>query len=317
MWRGMLRKASRFRSLVVAVLGFLVLSGRTAYGAEFEQVTDVYKDIGIVQCAKYLNIRQSPKPTGEIIGLIPNNGVCQVLQEGETWCAIKSGDIRGYVLKEYLVFGDEAYKLAEATATMKVQLLDAGIIYASTSTDSNVWERPGIGATYDVIQDYGDWLEVDLYGTSGYLQVSDGVRCYMGLREATHTYNVKNVSGVRQEMVKYAMQFLGNQYVWGGNDPHTGADCSGFVKYVYNKYRPDITLPRTSYTQCYCGERVSSLDMKPGDLLFYAYDNGTVHHVAMYIGNGTIIHAASRRQGVILSAWNYQTPKYIRNILGD
>lgn len=314
----MLKLGLHFRSLIVTVLGFLMwLCSGVAYGAEFEQVADVYEDIGVVQCAKYLNIRQAPKSTSEVVGLIPNNGVCQVLQEGETWCAIKSGDIRGYVLKEYLTLGEEAYKLAEDVATMKVQLLDAGVVYDTMSIDSKIWEKSGAGTVYDVIQDCGDWLEVDLYGTSGYLQVSSSVHCYMGLNEATHTYNVKNVSSLRQDMVKYAMQFLGNQYVWGGNDPHTGADCSGFVKYVYNKYRPDISLPRTSYTQCYCGERVSSLDMKPGDLLFYAYDNGTVHHVAMYIGNGTIIHAASRRQGVILSAWNYQTPKYIRNILED
>ena len=63
--------------------------------------------------------------------------------------------------------------------------------------------------------------------------------------------------------------------------------------------------------------KISSLEMKPGDLIFYANVEGTVNHVAMYIGNGTIIHAASRNSGIKLSEWNYRTPKYIRKVLND
>lgn len=76
-------------------------------------------------------------------------------------------------------------------------------------------------------------------------------------------------------------------------------------------------LPRVSYEQCYSGSKISSLEMKPGDLIFYANVEGTVNHVAMYIGNGTIIHAASRNSGIKLSEWNYRTPKYIRKVLND
>lgn len=301
----------------VCCMFFVLFGNRVSYGAEFAPVTEVYEDIGIVQCPKYLNIRKSPKSDSEIVGIIANNGVCKIVKEGEYWCAVTSGDISGYALKEYLLLGDAASVEAEKLASMKVKLKSTSVVYASMSRESKVWERPVSGAIYDVIEDCGDWLKVDMLGTFGYLPADDNVYCYMGLTEATHTYNVKNVSEVRQNMVKYAMTFLGNPYVWGGNDPHTGADCSGFVKYIYNKFRPDIVLPRVSYSQCYSGRKISSLDMKPGDLVFYAYDNGTVHHVAMYIGNGTIIHAASKRQGVILSPWNYQTPKYIRNILED
>lgn len=286
-------------------------------GAEFTPVTDMYENIGIVQCPKYLNIRKRPKTDSDVVGVIANNGVCEVLQEGKSWCAIRSGEISGYVLKEYLITGEEAEDKANEEAYTKVRVVSPSVVYASMSRESKVWERPGIGVVYDVLNDYGDWLEVDLLGTSGYMPVDVNVDCYYGLSTASPTYSVTGVSETRQDMVKYAMTFLGNQYVWGGNDPHTGADCSGFVRYVYNKYRPDVYLPRTSYTQCYYGEKISSLDMRPGDLLFYAYDNGTVHHVAMYIGNGTIVHAASRKQGIILSPWNYQTPKYIRNMLGD
>ena len=164
--------------------------------------------------------------------------------------------------------------------------------------------------------DDGNWVQIDLDGGTGYIQVNDCIKLCYGLDTANPTYDVSSYSSVRQNIVTYAMQFLGNAYVWGGNDPHTGADCSGFVKYVY-KHVADITLPRVSYEQCYSGSKISSLEMKPGDLIFYANVEGTVNHVAMYIGNGTIIHAASRNSGIKLSEWNYRTPKYILKVLND
>ena len=63
------------------------------------------------------------------------------------------------------------------------------------------------------------------------------------------------------------------------------------------------------------GRSVSSSEMRPGDLIFYANSGGTINHVAMYIGNGQIVHAASRRSGIKISTWNYRQPKAIRNVI--
>ena len=121
-------------------------------------------------------------------------------------------------------------------------------------------------------------------------------------------------ASLRNKVVNYALQFVGGRYVWGGNDPHTGADCSGFVRYVL-KNIAGVTLPRTSREQAKTGRAITSSEMKPGDLIFYANSKGTVNHVAMYIGNGQIVHAASRRSGIKISTWNYRSPKAIRSFL--
>lgn len=107
----------------------------------------------------------------------------------------------------------------------------------------------------------------------------------------------------RQQIVNYALSFVGGNYVWGGDDPHTGADCSGFVKYVYEHFGY-TGLPRVSYEQCYAGTRIDAKDAKPGDLLFYARD-GVVYHVLMYIGNGKAVNAQSTATGIVVSDVNY------------
>ena len=119
----------------------------------------------------------------------------------------------------------------------------------------------------------------------------------------------------RSKIVNYALQFVGNPYVWGGTSLTNGVDCSGFTMQVYKNF--GISLPHYSGSQAQMGKAVSSSEMRPGDLIFYANSSGTVNHVAMYIGNGQIVHAASRRSGIKISTWNYRKVKTIRNILGD
>ncbi len=125
-------------------------------------------------------------------------------------------------------------------------------------------------------------------------------------RYSLNTVDVVNTTGVsasRQEIINYALTFVGGRYVWGGDDPHTGADCSGFVKYVYEHFGY-TGLPRVSYEQCYAGTRIAASEAKPGDLLFYARD-GVVYHVLMYIGNGKAVNAQSTATGIVVSDVNY------------
>lgn len=118
----------------------------------------------------------------------------------------------------------------------------------------------------------------------------------------------------RQNVVNYALQFVGGPYRAGGNDPHTGADCSGFVKYVM-QHGAGVNMNRSSVTQSTQGIAVSANQMQPGDLIFYG--NGSrINHVAMYIGNGQIVHASTYSTGIKISNWNYRTPVKITNVLG-
>ena len=120
-------------------------------------------------------------------------------------------------------------------------------------------------------------------------------------------------SSKRQQVVDYALSFVGGRYVWGGTDPHTGADCSGFTGYILRN-AGGVSISRSSAEQAGEGRTVSAENMKPGDLLFYSKGGG-VNHVAMYIGNGQIVHASSSKTGIIVSAWNYRTPVRIASFL--
>ena len=103
--------------------------------------------------------------------------------------------------------------------------------------------------------------------------------------------------------------------MWGGTSLTKGADCSGFTMKVMQNF--GVSLPHYSGAQAKMGKAVKSSEMRPGDLIFYANSSGTVNHVALYIGNGQIVHAASRKSGIKISAWNYRSPVAIRNVLGD
>lgn len=116
------------------------------------------------------------------------------------------------------------------------------------------------------------------------------------------TKKEKEIS-MRKDMVSYSKKFLGNRYVYGGTSLTRGTDCSGFTMRVYQKF--GYKIPRTSRSQASASKRVSSAKKQPGDLIFYGYGR-RVNHVAMYIGNGKIIHASNRRDGIKISRWNYK-----------
>ena len=100
-------------------------------------------------------------------------------------------------------------------------------------------------------------------------------------------------SGSGSSVVDYATQFVGNPYVWGGTSLTSGADCSGFVQSVYANF--GVSLPRTSYEQQNAGTEVSYADAQPGDLICYG------GHVAIYMGNGRIVHASNSVDGIKIS----------------
>ena len=106
-------------------------------------------------------------------------------------------------------------------------------------------------------------------------------------------------------MVEFAKQYLGNSYVYGGTSLTNGIDCSGFTMRIYQHF--GYSIPRTSGAQAQASATINSSDARPGDLFFYG-SNGHVSHVAMYIGNGLVIHASNRRTGIKISNAFYRTP---------
>lgn len=130
--------------------------------------------------------------------------------------------------------------------------------------------------------------------------------------EKENSEELTSISSSRQKLVEYALKFVGSKYKYGGNTP-SGFDCSGFVQYVY-KNALGKTLLRNSASQSTQGKSIGSDEMQMGDLLFYS--NGSrINHVAIYIGNGKVVHASNERTGVKISPWNYRNPVVIKSMI--
>lgn len=122
-------------------------------------------------------------------------------------------------------------------------------------------------------------------------------------------------ASLRQYIAQSALSFLGNRYVYGGNDPYNGVDCSGLTRYIYANIA-GIYLPRTAAEQAACGRAISEDYIRMGDLVFYSR-GGPIDHVAIYIGNGEVVHASNARSGIIKSALHYRNPVKIVTMLGN
>lgn len=120
---------------------------------------------------------------------------------------------------------------------------------------------------------------------------------------------------LRASIVTSASRYIGNSYVYGGNDPNTGVDCSGFTRYILGN-TAGVYLSRTAAEQSNQGKSVSVAEARPGDLVFYS-NGSSVNHVAIYAGNGQVIHASNERVGIVRSDMYYRTPVAVKNVLGD
>lgn len=183
-------------------------------------------------------------------------------------------------------------------------------LHTSVSETSSIAERLGQGKTYKVLSYQEGWAKVDTGEAVGYLKVAGQATVVETTKE-----KVDKEAAFRKDVVDFALQFVGNRYVYGGSDPNTGADCSGFTSYVMRRMA-GVSLSHSSVAQAGEGRPVSSGDMKPGDLLFYS--NGSrINHVAIYMGDGQIVHASSVKTGIKVSNWNYRQPVKVVDVLSN
>ena len=179
-----------------------------------------------------------------------------------------------------------------------------------------MWQKPMVAhAEPEVIQEapVSTVLEVateedsdEDNGPAPEIQAAKKLEEELAAQEAAAAEAAEATATARQTLVNYALQFVGGPYRAGGNDPRTGVDCSGFVRYVMQN-GAGISMNRSSGSQATQGYAVSSSQMQPGDLLFYSGGSG-INHVAMYIGDGKIVHASTYATGIKISKWNYRNP---------
>lgn len=267
-----------------------------------------YTNLGIANVDNHLNIRETPGENGKLIGKMSNDAACEILEVVDGWAHITSGKLDGYVSLDYLLTGPmavtRAQQIVKPVASVETEVLR---VREEPNVECPVITTVPYGEELEVRSVLDGWVEIDLDGEAAYVAaeyVTVAERLPTAITMSELLYG-EGVSDVRVDICQYAKQFVGNPYVWGGTSLTRGADCSGFVLSLYAKY--GITLPHSSSAQANCGRRVALSQMQPGDLVFYT-KGGSINHVAMYIGNGQVIHASSPSTGIRISSVNYRTP---------
>ena len=278
-----------------------------------------YTNLGIANVESgNLNVRAVPTTDGKLVGKLPKNAACEILDEQDGWAHIQSGEVDGYVSMEFLLGGPEArVKAKDLVRCVAIANTDGLNIREEASTDSAVVAQISNGSELEFIEYAKDWVKVSIdgqeaYVSQEYVDVEEKLDTAITMTELLYG---EGVSDVRVELVEYAKQFVGNPYVWGGTSLTKGADCSGFVLSVFKKF--GVSLSHSSRAQANEGTMISTSELMPGDLVFYANGSGTINHVAIYIGGGQVIHASSPKTGIKISKYNYRTPVKAVRVLQD
>lgn len=170
------------------------------------------------------------------------------------------------------------------------------------SKKAKVLKTLKVGTAVTVYGTSGSWRKVSVAGKTGYVPKQ---YVYVGTKAPSLTGSTYEKG---QTVAEFAQRFVGNPYVWGGTDLNRGADCSGFIGSIYRSF--GYKIPRSSSELRSAGRKVSYSQKQPGDIICY---NG---HVAMYIGNGKIVHASSRKTGIKISQRaNYRSIVCVRRIV--
>ena len=278
--------------------------------ADTEETFCGYKNLGLANVDNYLNVRESADEDSDLVGKMPAGAGCEVYDKKDGWYHIRSGKVEGYVSADYLLTGDKAKEKAKKyikeVATVTTTTL---FVREKPNTDCTIITMVPIEEELTVLKkvDGGEWYKIEIDDEEGYVS-GDYVEISQKLPKAMTISEVKygqGVSNVRVDLVQYALQFVGNPYVWGGTSLTNGVDCSGFTMQVYAKY--GVYLPHSSRAQPNSGRTISASEAQPGDLFFYG-SGGSINHVAIYIGGGRVVHASNHRDGIKISNAFYRTP---------
>lgn len=331
------------------------LEAETEETVESQEETEEneYADLAIAQVSNYVNVRSLPNTDSDIVGKIYNGAVAQVLSvtgEDHDWFQIVSGNVEGYIKAEFFLYGDAAAEVIDQYVTRYANVIaDRLNVREQPSTESKRIGYIDNRERVQLLENQGEWLRVQYtdgkegYVSSQYVTISEEFVYGKTLEEeakeqeerkileerenVTEQEVAENVTIVvtepvgtyssnaelRSSIVNYAMQFLGNRYVHGGSSLVTGTDCSGFTSLIYKEF--GYSLSRTPSGQLSSnGRSIDYSQIQPGDIICYG-KGGKCTHVALYIGNGQIIHSANSRKGVVIYQADYDTIIGIKNVI--
>ena len=279
-----------------------------ATGAEAEtiaeqaayRVAEVYPD--------QLNVRTEPSEDSDVVTTASKDQELEVVSWDGDWMKVALGDdVYGYINAYYVgynVYYPQAETLEEEQARLAAEQQaaeswnDASEISAENPQETvPETEAPYTEPETSAPETEAPWTEPETSAPETEAPWTEP--------ETSAPETEAPSYGVGQQIADYAVQFVGNPYVWGGTSLTNGADCSGFTLSVFANF--GIGLSRTAESQSYGGTPVDFGSLQPGDLIFYN-STGSIDHVAIYIGGGQIVHAANSRKGIIISDAYYQTP---------
>lgn len=321
--------------------------------AEEPEVSE-YTAFAIADVSRYVNVRSMPSTDGEIIGKIYDGAVAQILEsagEQEDWYRIISGNVEGYIKAEFFIAGEAAAAVMDSYVVSYARVVaDKLNVRAEASTEADPVGYLLEGEEARVLEQCGEWLRVQYtsgeegYVAAQYVMLREDYSYAMTLEEAqlaesqdaerrgrkpvvkekepeeilqivppavTYSSNEE----LRKQIVEYALQFVGNKYINGGSSLTKGTDCSGFTCYIYRDFGYSISrTPSGQYTSA--GRSIEAEEIQPGDIICYSSNGGkSCTHVALYIGEGQIVHAANSRKGVITGETDFEPIIGIKNVI--
>lgn len=323
-----------------------------AEAEELARDPEHFSSLVIAKVNDFVNVRDIPSTDGEVVGKLYDKSAGQFLGEEDGWYKISSGNVTGYVKAEYCVTGNDAIELAKKVGTrMAVVNTTTLKVRAEASVDSEVLGLVPIEEELVVLEETEDWIKVSIEEGDGYVskefvnlrtdfvhaeskaeeearlareeaerkaarQAAEAARASASKKNNNNSnksganYTVPDISGsgLGTEVAQYACQFVGNPYQYGGSSLTQGTDCSGFVMSVYAHF--GVSLPHSSTADRQRGTAVEGglENAQPGDILCYS------GHVAIYIGDGKIVHASTSRTGIVIGNANYRGLLAIRRI---
>lgn len=324
-----------------------IMKDYLAIGYSAEKLIDEFGTKWATVTTETLKVREEKNTECTVLTLIPEDESYEVLGEDTGWAKIRvDGDTTGYVSKDYVKVTvqfkkavsieeereEERRKEAARAAAEKAEREAAEKKSSASNNSSNSGNSSNNSGGSSSNSNKSNSSSSNKNNSSGNGGSSSGATTDSGSGGKSGSVTSSNGgggssagssssegdggsalgSGDGSAVASYALQFVGNPYVYAGTSLTHGTDCSGFTMSVFKKF--GISLPRTSREQSRVGKKISPSNARAGDLIFYA-SGGRVNHVALCIGGGRVVHASNPRTGITTSNMYYRTPYCARRVI--